>query len=208
MATSARRFSARQTDIVVDGVGSELLIFDRQTDTAHCLAEAAALVWRSCEGGATLSELAEMLVAHNLAGSPHDAATLAEAALSELAEKGLLETSFAPEGMPRRQALRRIAGVGAAAVGAPLIVSAGLPTSAFAAVSTPCITNGDHCLASGGPSNCCADLYCDYSSGGQLTCHDCYASGSKPRGDNCSSYNSFRCCSGACGTGVNADFCA
>ncbi|MGA2471535.1 MAG: hypothetical protein ABSG64_12715 [Solirubrobacteraceae bacterium] len=135
MPACARRFSARRDDVVIEGVGSDLLIFDRRSDTAHCLGEPAALIWRSCADGATLSELAKMLVAHKLAGSRGEATTLAETALSEFAENGLLETSLEPGGIPRRQALRRIAGVGALAVGAPLIVSAGIPTSALANAS-------------------------------------------------------------------------
>jgi hypothetical protein len=135
MATRARRFSARRTDVVIESVGSDLLIFDRRSDTAHCLAEAAALVWRSCESGATLSELAEMLVAHKLAGSIDDGTRLAEAALFELEQKGLLETGLGAGRMPRRQALGRMAGVGALAFSAPMIVSA----TAYARTCIPAV---------------------------------------------------------------------
>jgi hypothetical protein len=200
-------FSARQTDVVVEPLGGDLLVLDRRADAAHCLGEAAALVWRSCASGATVGDLAEILIASGLAGSLGDATTLAEAALSELDEKGLLESAQA-EGMPRRQALRRITGVGAAAVGAPLIVSAALPTSAFANLSTPCVSGGNECTTAGGPSNCCSQLYCDTQPGNPSpTCHDCYTTGNKPQGADCTTANQYKCCTGTCGTGMNANFC-
>ena len=123
-------FTARRNDIVVDEVVDELLIYDRRADVAHCLGEIAATVWRTCEGGATLGEVAEQLVARDLADSSDDAAELADTAVAELVEKGLLKTSgIGADRVSRRQALRRMAGVGAAALVAPLVVSAAVPNS-------------------------------------------------------------------------------
>jgi hypothetical protein len=197
MTERARRFVARHTDVVVEGVGSDLLVFDRRTDTAHCLGEAAALVWRSCESGATLNELAEMLVAHKLVGSSDEGTALAEAALSELDETELLETSLRPGGMPRRQALRRIAKVGAIAVSAPLIVSATAQASPASCqgnsggscVTVPCCSGfgcvgGGECLActvstDGCNSNNLGEYCCD--SGVGQTAGECLVtSGTDP----------------------------
>jgi hypothetical protein len=77
------------------------------------------------------------MLANGLAPSLEEARTLAEAAVSELGENGLLEqhSNFIAERVPRRQALRRIAGVGVAAVAGPLVVSAAIPGAALAASS-------------------------------------------------------------------------
>jgi len=192
-----RSFSARQTDLVVEGVGSELLIYDRHTDTAHCLGEAAALVWRSCESGATLTEVAAMLFAHDLASSLDDATTLAEAALSELDEKGLLDTSLRPAGIKRRQALGRIAGVGALAFSAPLIVSA---TASAATVGLLGVCGGSKTCDTGPPKLNCNT--CDTTHGGTCpgTKFCCMGGGTRPTGASCGGNGD--CCSANC-TGTN-----
>ena len=196
-------FTAPRNDIVVDEVVDELLIYDRRADVAHCLSEVAALVWRTCEGGATLDGIAEQIVAHDLAGSSDDATELAQSAVSELVEKGLLEASGVRAGLvSRRQALRRMAGVGAAAVVAPLVVSAAVPKSALAHGSPPtCITHG-----SGGCSphssiyssnNCCtANDYC--SSNGH--CDTCITSTNFCSG-------SYECCPGLTCSGSPVPTC-
>jgi hypothetical protein len=190
MIERSRSFSARKTDLVVEGVGSELLIFDRHTDTGHCLGEAAALVWRSCESGATLTELAAMLFAHNLASSLDDATTLAEAALSELDEKGLLETSLRPAGIKRRQALGRIAGVGALAFSAPLIVSA---TASAAQVNLGDLCGASKTCPGGSTCKACSGTLCP--SGGMCCSHNGNG-GTLPNGSSCSANGN--CCSGSC----------
>ena len=183
-------FTARRNDIVVEAVIDEVLIYDQRADVAHCLGDIAALVWRTCDGGATLGDVAEQLVAHDLAGSGEDATELAGTAVSELVEKGLLETSRVGAGaVSRRQALRRMAGVGAAAVVAPLVVSAAVP-SAAAAVSTSCSSIfGTTCTTN---TQCCssAGLQCG---GTAITGECCYVAATHVGTANCS-----QCCSKAC----------
>ena len=143
MIERTHKFSARQDGVVVEDLAGELLIYDRSTDVAHCLSEVAAVAWRSCEGRATVAEIADQIVANGLASSHDEAIVLADAAVAELGEKGLLEeaTGFTSERVPRRQALRRIAGVGMAAATGPLVFSAAVP-NAFASASHPTIYYG------------------------------------------------------------------
>ena len=151
-------FTARRNDIVVEAVIDEVLIYDQRSDVAHCLGDIAAVVWRTCEGGATLGEIAEQIIARALAGSSDDATELANTAVSELREKGLLETSGVGAGLlSRRHALRRMAGVGAAAVVAPLVVSAAVPKSASAHGSpASCKSLGQACTGTDfAHNNCC-----------------------------------------------------
>ena len=192
-------FTARRDDVVVDEVVDEVLVYDRRGDVAHCLSEIAATVWRTCEGGATLDEVAEQIVARDLAGSSDEAMELADTAVAELVEKGLLETSgVGASRVSRRQALRRMAGVGAAAVVAPLVVSAAVPKSALAHGSPASCKSGiEACTGTAfADNNCC--------SGGPApgpfcngTCQNCLASGSA-----CTSATSYQCCSSqGCNTG-------
>ena len=178
-------FRARRTDIVVEQIADEFLVYDRRADTAHCLGDVAALVWRTCDGGATFGEIAEQIVAADLARSGDDAIELAETAVSELAEKGLLESSSAAAGgLSRRHALRRIAGVGAAAVAGPLVVSAAVP-SAAAAASVACVATGGTCTVT---SVCCTINYICGTGRGQA--QECCG----PSGAACS--DSADCCAG------------
>jgi hypothetical protein len=198
-------FTARRNDVVVEAVIDEVLIYDQRADVAHCLGDIAALVWRTCEGGATLGQIAEQIIAHDLAGSSDDATELADTAVSELVEKGLVEASgVGARAVSRRQALRRMAGVGAAAVMAPLVVSAAVPNSAAAAGS--CVGLGVTCLSANSLSNCCTGLYCNSSK----KCTTCVVGGgvNKPdTGGDCNAGDKYQCCSDTCG-GDHGHFCA
>lgn len=127
-------YRARDEDLVVQELGNELLIYDRRTDVAHCLTETAASVWQACGQGATLDQLADSLVARTDAslGSREDAEAMVLRAIGELEEKGLLAGDVAPGNVSRRQALGRMAGVGAGVLVAPLVVSAAVPKTAEA----------------------------------------------------------------------------
>jgi hypothetical protein len=237
---SAPIFTARRNDIVVEEVIDEVLIYDRRSDVAHCLSEIAALVWRTCEGGATLGEIAERIIVRDLAGSNDAAMELADTAVSELVEKGLLETSGveASAAVSRRQALRRMAGVGGAAVMAPLIVSAAIhPAAAFASPpctaggaqgcpNTACCTGYTTCTSThGGSGYCCTSSYGAVCSGTNASTECCSSAGlqcstsGSPSGTccyasdmepgaPCTISNKSKCCSGSCGTGIHINQCS
>jgi hypothetical protein len=119
---------ARQDGLLVETIGEELLLYDQDSHTAHCLSPIAACVWRHCDGKRDMTELAE------LAGT---SANLVADALHELHEKDLLAAdpqlmrSTVP-GVSRREAIVRVARYGAAAAGASMIVSATAATPAMA----------------------------------------------------------------------------
>jgi hypothetical protein len=119
---------ARQDDLLLETVGEELLLYDQNSHTAHCLRPIAACVWRHCNGKRDVTELAE------LAGASED---LVADALQELREKNLLDAEPAlvqrtVSGVSRREAIGRIARVGAAAAAGSMIVSATAATPAMA----------------------------------------------------------------------------
>ena len=122
---------ARKDELLVEELGKELLLYDQDSHTAHCLSPIAAGVWRHCDGERDVTELAE------LAGVSED---LVAGALHELREKDLLDAkptlqSTIP-GISRREAIVRVARYGAAAAAGSMIVSATATTPAMAS-STP-----------------------------------------------------------------------
>src|ERR1700733_1989757 len=119
---------ARQDGLLVETVGEQLLLYDQNTHTAHCLRPVAACLWRHCDGERDVAELA------NLAGASED--RVADA-LHELREKDLLAAE--PElmqstipGVSRLEAIVRVARYGAAAAAGSMIVSATAATPAMA----------------------------------------------------------------------------
>ncbi|MCV4613842.1 PqqD family protein, partial [Escherichia coli] len=49
---------ARTGGLVTQDFDKELLVYDLQTDRAHCLNETAAAVWRACDGTKSVNEIA------------------------------------------------------------------------------------------------------------------------------------------------------
>lgn len=138
---------ARQGGLIEEVVGGELLLYDRDSHTAHCLSPVAACVWRRCDGEHDLAELAV------LAGVSEG---LVAEALHELREKDLLVAEpLTPDTVPgesRREAIVRVARYGAAAATGSMIVSATVATPAMASSEEAvgccqCYTsNGAECL--------------------------------------------------------------
>jgi hypothetical protein len=119
---------ARRDGLLEETVGEELLLYDRDSHTAHCLSPIAAFVWRHCDGEHDLTGLAQ------LAGVSEDLIT---DALHELHQKELLIAE--PElmhstipGISRREAIGRAARYGAAATAGSMILSATAATPAMA----------------------------------------------------------------------------
>jgi hypothetical protein len=119
---------ARQDGLLIDTVGEELLIYDQNSHTAHCLSPIAACVWRHCDGEHDVTELA------GLAGVSE---SLIADALHELREKDLLVAEpalvqSADPSISRREVIVGGVRYGAAAAAVPLIVSATAATPAMA----------------------------------------------------------------------------
>lgn len=134
---------ARKDDLLVEELGEELLLYDRDSHTAHCLSPIAACLWRHCDGEHDVTKLAELTGAGE---------SLIADALHELREKDLLAAE--PElmqstipGISRREAIGRAARYGAAAAAGSLIVSATAATPAMASSGEePCEPNkGTNC---------------------------------------------------------------
>ena len=127
---------ARQNGIVVQEMPDEVLVYDLDSNKAHCLNQSAALVWKSCDGTNTVGDIVKQFDGK----VTEDFVWLA---IDQLNENGLLQNEVAPRfaGQSRRQVLKTI-GL-ASMVALPVIASLVAPSNALGATSCTCITNTD-----------------------------------------------------------------
>lgn len=148
---------ARHEQLIVKELPDELLIYDLQSDKAHCLNETAALVWKNCDGHKTVEQLRELMEENAGSPVPEEMVWLALDQLEAfrlLDEAALKPVQFA--GMSRRDMVRR---VGIAAIALPVILSIVAPTAQAQASGLPpasCCTSPGQC-ASG---NCSQNPVC------------------------------------------------
>lgn len=144
---------ARRERLVVKELPNETLVYDLDTDKAHCLNSTAAVIWQKCDGKLDVSEIAETLRREGEAPVDESAVWLA---LEQLEKFKLLD--YGPtkpahlSGMSRRQVVRKL---GLAGLAIPAIISIAAPTPAEA---QSCLPNNAQCTLTGPP--CCAPQLC------------------------------------------------
>ncbi len=133
---------ARKAGLVVQEVPDEVLVYDLDTNKAHCLNKTAAAVWRFCDGKTSVPEIAQFLSSESGTNVDSDLVWLA---IDQLNESALLETQAEPKfaGQSRREAIRKI-GI-ASMIALPIVASLVAPKSAMASTS---------CLCSNGQIDC------------------------------------------------------
>jgi hypothetical protein len=123
------------------------VIYDLESNQAHCLNQASGFVWRRCDGRTSVAKLTKMLGDQMQTNVNEEVVWLA---LDQLASYDLLQERISlPLGMTkisRRQVVRTL---GTAALLAPLVTSIVAPTAAQAATCLPqgsaCSVDGDCC---------------------------------------------------------------
>jgi Coenzyme PQQ synthesis protein D (PqqD) len=146
---------ARQNGLVVQEMPDEVLVYDLDTNKAHCLNGSAALVWKSCDGSNTVADIVKSFESNGSGKVTEDFVWLA---IDQLNENNLLEGKLAPRfaGQSRRQVLKTI-GL-ASMVALPVIASLVAPQNALGAVSCACTDPGQmtQCQTMAGcPSTTC-----------------------------------------------------
>jgi hypothetical protein len=148
---------ARKTGLVIQEVPDEVLVYDVETNKAHCLNRTAAMVWRSCDGTRSISDIAAHVGSISGESVTDDLVWLA---IDQLNSNDLLEKSIRADfnGLSRRDVIKRIGLTSMVAL--PVIASLVAPPTAMAAAS--CICNEDvDCLSvenQGCPSTTCNGL--------------------------------------------------
>jgi len=149
---------ARQKDLVIQEMPDEVLVYDINTNKAHCLNPSAALVWKSCDG---VNNVADIVRQFEITGRGKVTEDFVWLAIDQLRENALLEGDIAPRfaGQSRRQVIKTI-GL-ASMVAVPVIASLVAPPNALASGSCSCV-NPAGCAGRPCPSttNCNAGGQC------------------------------------------------
>ena len=150
---------ARQKGLVVQEMPDEVLVYDLDSNKAHCLNQSAALVWKSCDGN---NSVADIMREFETNGGGKVSEDLVWLAIDQLNEKGLLEGDIAPrfQGQSRRQVIKTI-GL-ASMVALPVIASLVAPQNALGSISCACQTTANCAQLTACPSttNCNANGVC------------------------------------------------
>lgn len=131
---------ARHDDILVQEVGTELVIYDRKRHVAHSVSQPAAFVWQHCDGQTTIGDLATLLEEELHRPVDEEFIWLI---LDQLENNSLLRESMKQPGngrrISRRQATQKL-GEGALILVVPLVMSliVPTPTMALSCSATPC----------------------------------------------------------------------
>jgi hypothetical protein len=139
--------SARKSGLVIQEMPDEVLVYDLESNKAHCLNETAAFVWKSCDGKTSVSEIAALVDSKSGAKVSEDLVWLA---IDQLSENNLLEEELRADfaGQSRREVIKKI-GL-ATVVAIPVIASLVAPRSALASTSCTCGSTPD-CTLQGPP---------------------------------------------------------
>ena len=143
----------RRDGIIVRELDSEILIYDTESNKAHCLNDTAALVWKQCDGQSTAAEISRRL---SLQLDTIVDERVVWFALKQFSRDNLLEEKvtvpapFIAAGLNRREMVR-VLGL-AAVVAVPLVTSIVAPTAVQAAT---CLPSGSSCTTS---AQCCSGL--------------------------------------------------
>lgn len=148
---------ARETELLVEELPEETMVYDRHSDRCHYLNRTAGLVWRHCDGTKSVPQLAQVL--ERELGVPADEA-LVRLTLQRLERANLLDLGSAggAERVTRREVGRRLALTGPLAALLPVVLSMAAPAAAAAASllpkGSPC-ESGSQCA-----SGCCLQFLC------------------------------------------------
>ena len=138
---------ARHEGLVVQEMPDEVLVYDLNTNKAHCLNKSAAAVWKNCDGTNSISDIAAILKNEFKTPVSEDFVWLP---IDQLGKDELLEQKLtAPaNGLTRREAMRRVAL--ASLIALPVVASLTAPTAAQAA--SVCQNQGATCTCTSAPS--------------------------------------------------------
>jgi hypothetical protein len=129
------RPTARKKNLVVQEMPDEVLVYDMESNKAHCLNQSAATVWRACNGKNTISDIVGEFEAKGRGKVSEDFVWLA---IDQLGESSLLDGDIVAKfaGRSRRQVIKTV-GL-ASMVAVPLVASLVAPQNALASVSCAC----------------------------------------------------------------------
>lgn len=144
---------ARKDGLVIQEMSDEVLVYDLDTNKAHCLNQTAATVWKNCNGRNSVADISKIFGGQTGRLVDEDLIWLA---IDQLNEKNLLaeETAARFVGESRREVIKKV-GL-AAMVALPIVTSLVAPKSV--AAQSRCLNPACTCTLSTGnctvPSGC------------------------------------------------------
>ena len=161
---SSQKPIARRDGLVVQEMPDEVLVFDTETNKAHCLNQTAAFVWKACDGKNSVADITKMFGNESGKSVQEDLVWLA---IDQLNENNLLAENLKADfkGQTRREVIKKI-GL-AAVVGLPLVASLVAPTAALAVACSGTVAS---CQLAGG-QNCNAGTPCSCTNGTTGACN-------------------------------------
>ena len=122
-----------EVDMIAEEVHSEVVLYDKQRNRAHCLNRTAAFVREQCDGNTPVREIVARAEAQLELPEAEGVVMLT---LKELSNAGLIEGDLALEangsGFTRREVARKVLLVGASPLVLPFVTSILAPTAARA----------------------------------------------------------------------------
>ena len=154
---------ARREGLVIQEMPDEVLVYDLETNKAHCLNQTAAFVWKSCDGENSVAEIARLFGDESGSPVPEDLIWLA---IDQLNENKLLteEVKADFKNQTRREVIKKV-GL-AAVIALPLVSSLVAPTAALAVACSGVVAsctgcpNNTPCTTPGGAAGTCQDGNC------------------------------------------------
>ena len=147
---------ARKEGLVIQEMPDEILVYDTETNKAHCLNSTAAFVWQACNGKNSVSDIARLFGSQAKSPVQEDFIWLA---IDQLNENNLLEKEFKANfnGQSRRNVIKKI-GL-AAVISLPLVSSLVAPTAAYGGGTGGRIVSSSDCASFEGAS-CNGNVVC------------------------------------------------
>lgn len=135
----ATKPTARKNGLVIQEMPGEVLVYDIDSNKAHCLNRSAADIWLACDGSNSISEIVDRMESLGQGAVSEDFVWLA---IDQLEQNGLLvgELPRRDRKQSRRQAIKALALTTAVAL--PVIASLVAPRDALAAASCVCPSPG------------------------------------------------------------------
>lgn len=146
---------ARTSEIVVQDVDDELLIYNLKTNEAHHLNKTISMVWQNCDGKTSYAEMSAILSRELGEEVEADFVWIALKELEKIELLGEIDPAGGFENLSRRKVLFKYA---LPAIAVPIVVSLVTPASA-AQVQGSCLgENESDCFNPATP--CCPGLIC------------------------------------------------
>lgn len=153
---------SRRSNIVIQELENETLIYDLDEAKAFCLNETSSIIWQMCDGTRTVTDISQAVSRKFKTPISEDFVWLA---LDQFKKDNLISNEFISvfDGMSRREVIRKVGF--ASIVALPVVASMIAPTAVTAA---SCILSNDACNPA--MDFCCPGSLCAMAGPGPNVC--------------------------------------